>query len=88
MSIGSSIGCWSIQSAEGVFQVKVNIPTHFGGTGKDQFAWMLCDAPSIVYALAKLGVKDRRVKVAAKYLAEPDSRQWLAVRGLAGGGQV
>jgi hypothetical protein len=57
------------QAAEGVFQVKVNIPTHFGGTGKDQFAWMLCDAPSIVYALVKLGVKDRRVKAAAKYLA-------------------
>jgi len=57
------------QSAEGVLQVKVNIPTHFGGTGKDQFAWMLCDAPSIVYALAKLGVKDRRVKAAARHLA-------------------
>jgi hypothetical protein len=57
------------QAAEGVFQVKVNIPTHFGGTGQDQLAWMLCDAPSIVYALAKLGVKDRRVKAAAKYLA-------------------
>ena len=57
------------QSAEGAFQVKVNIPTHFGGTGKDQFAWMLCDAPSVVYALVKLGVKDRRVKVAAKHLA-------------------
>ncbi len=57
------------QSVEGVFQVKVNIPTHFGGTGQDQFAWMLCDAPSIVYALVKLGVKDRRVKIAAKYLA-------------------
>jgi hypothetical protein len=57
------------QSAEGVFQVKVNIPAHFGGTGKDQFAWMLCDAPSIVYALVKLDVKDRRVKAAAKYLA-------------------
>lgn len=57
------------QSAEGVFQVKVNIPTHFGGTGKDQLAWMLCDAPSIVSALVKLGVKDRRVKMAAKYLA-------------------
>ena len=56
-------------SAEGVFQMKVNIPTHFGGTGKDQFAWMLCDAPSVVYALVKLGVKDRRVKAAAKYLA-------------------
>jgi len=57
------------QAVEGVFQVKVNIPAHFGGTGKDQFAWMLCDAPSVVYALVKLGVKDRRVKAAAKYLA-------------------
>ena len=57
------------QAVEGVFQVRVNIPTHFGGTGKDQFAWMLCDAPSIVYALVKLGVKDRRVKAAAKHLA-------------------
>lgn len=56
------------QSAEGAFQVLVNIPTHFGGTGKDQLAWMLCDAPSIVYALAKMGVKDRRVKIAAKHL--------------------
>jgi hypothetical protein len=57
------------QSAEGAFQLKVNIPTHFGGTGQDQLAWMLCDTPSIVYALVKLGVKDRRVKAAAKYLA-------------------
>jgi hypothetical protein len=42
--------------------VKVNIPTHFGGTGKDQLAWLLCDAPSPVYALTKLGVRDRRHK--------------------------
>ncbi len=56
------------QSAEGAFQVRVNIPAHFGGTGKDQLAWMLCDAPSIVYALAKMGVKDRRVKIAAQHL--------------------
>lgn len=57
------------QAAEGMFQVRVNIPAHFGGTGQDQFAWMLCDAPSLVYALAKLGVKDRRVKTATRYLA-------------------
>lgn len=57
------------QAADDVFQVKVNIPTRFGGTGQDQFAWMLCDAPSIVYALRKLGVTDRRVKAAAQQLA-------------------
>jgi hypothetical protein len=56
-------------SAEGVFQVKVNIAPHFGGTGQDQLAWLLCDAPSIVYALLKLGVKNRRVQVAARQLA-------------------
>lgn len=57
------------QAAEGVFQVKVNIALRFGGTGQDQLAWLLCDAPSIVYALLKLGVKDRRVQAAAKQLA-------------------
>jgi hypothetical protein len=57
------------QSADGAFQVRVNIPTRFGGTGKDQSAWMLCDAPSILYALVKMGVKDRRVTIAAKHLA-------------------
>lgn len=56
-------------SAEGMFQVLVNIPIRFGGAGQDQFTWMLCDAPSIIYALAKLGVKDRRVTIAAKHLA-------------------
>jgi hypothetical protein len=58
-----------LQSAEGVLQVKVNIPARFGGAGKDQLAWMLCDAPLLVNALAKLGVKDRRAKIAAKHLA-------------------
>ncbi len=45
-------------SAEGPFQLTVNIPTHFGGTGQDQGAWALCDAPLLVYALAKFGLKD------------------------------
>lgn len=46
------------QSSEGPFQVLVNIPVHFGGTGKDQWAWALCDAPLIVYALTKFGLGD------------------------------
>ena len=41
-------------SPESEFQVMVNIPTHFGGTGKDEWAWMLCDAPTVLYALVKL----------------------------------
>lgn len=58
------------QSAEGPFQVIVNIPTRFGGSGTDEFNWALCDAPLVVYALAKLGLAgDGRVQAAADYMA-------------------
>lgn len=57
------------QSAEGPFQLPMNIPVHYGGTGEDQWAWALCDAPLIVYALVKLGVENEPVVQAAiKYL--------------------
>jgi hypothetical protein len=59
------------QSAQGPFQVLMNIPTHFGGTGKDQWAWALCDAPLITYALIKFGLgQDPRVQAALSHLAE------------------
>jgi hypothetical protein len=58
------------QSGEGPFQLPMNIPTHFGGTGQDQWAWALCDAPLIVYALAKFGLENESaVKAATQYLA-------------------
>ncbi len=57
------------QSAEGPFQVLMNVPKHFGGNGKDEWAWALCDAPTIVYALVKFGLRDDpRVQRAADYL--------------------
>jgi hypothetical protein len=59
------------QSAEGPFQLPVNIPTHYGGKGQDQWAWALCDAPLIVYALAKFGLgNEPAVKSAVKCLVE------------------
>jgi hypothetical protein len=58
------------QSDEGPFQLPTNIPTHFGGTGQDQWAWALCDAPLIVYALAKFGLQNNlAVRAAANHLA-------------------
>lgn len=58
------------QSAEGPFQLPMNIPTHYGGTGQDQWAWALCDAPLIVYSLVKLGLENETVVQAAiRYLA-------------------
>ncbi len=61
---------FSHQSTEGPFQLSTNIPTHFGGTGSDQWAWALCDAPLIVYALVKFGLHDQpELRSAAEYLA-------------------
>ncbi len=57
------------QSTEGPFQLQANIPAHYGGTGEDAWAWALCDAPLILYALALFGLQDdARVKVATTYL--------------------
>jgi hypothetical protein len=46
----------SNQSIEGIFQVRVNIKPAYGGSGEDQYAWMLCDAPLITYSLLKFGL--------------------------------
>jgi len=57
------------QSAEGPFQLSANIPVHFGGSGQDQWAWALCDAPLLVYALVKFGLQNEpAVKRALEYL--------------------
>ena len=45
-------------SAEGPPEIVVNIPRAFGGTGIDTPAWLLCDAPVTLYALARMGWRD------------------------------
>lgn len=44
-------------SKDGVLQMPSNIPTVFGGTGKDAWAWILCDAPRLYFALIKMGAR-------------------------------
>jgi hypothetical protein len=57
------------QSPEGPFQVQVNISPRYGGTGQDQWAWMLCDAPLVQYALHQFGLQDHpQVKAALVHL--------------------
>jgi hypothetical protein len=57
------------KSDEGPFQLPTNVPKHFGGSGIDMWAWALCDAPVIIYSLAKFGYdKDAKVQNAVKYL--------------------
>jgi hypothetical protein len=48
----------SHQSPEGAFQSVVNIAQAFGGSGEDQWAWLLCDAPTLLYSLLAMGLAD------------------------------
>jgi len=56
-------------SPEGPFEILTNIPVRFGGSGKDSYAWTLCDSPTITYALLRFGLQDNNmVKHAVSYL--------------------
>jgi hypothetical protein len=57
------------QSDEGSFTLPMNIPQHFGGSGTDEWAWALCDAPVVLYSLVKMGYSDdARVRKAINYV--------------------
>lgn len=57
------------QDKVGPFFTLSNYPTHFGGSGKDEWLWALCDAPMLTYALAKMGLAgDPRVISSLDYL--------------------
>jgi hypothetical protein len=58
------------QSPQGPFQLLLNTPEHFGGSGQDEWAWMLCDSPNLVYALSRIGLGDdpRTQRAIAKLL--------------------
>ena len=45
------------QSSDGIIRLPVVVPVHFGGSGREEAAWALCDAPLILYSLAKMGLK-------------------------------
>jgi len=57
------------QSSEGAFQSMVNIPRAFGGTDEDMWTWILCDTPTLLYALLAMGFhQDNRVQKAVEHL--------------------
>lgn len=59
------------QTSEGALQSLLNIPPRWGGTGEDQWLWMSCDTPSLLYALLAMGLDhDSRVQRAVTHLAE------------------
>ncbi|MCF8358910.1 MAG: hypothetical protein K9H26_09140 [Prolixibacteraceae bacterium] len=57
------------QSADGPFQIIGNIPTAFGGSGKNEELWMLCDTPLLTYSLIKMGLgENEKITESVKYL--------------------
>ena len=66
------------QSPEGAFQSTVNISRAFGGTGEDTWTWVLCDAPTLLYSLLTMGVRDdERVQRAVAHLVgQIDENGW------------
>ena len=59
----------SHQAAEGAFETLANYPKAFGGSGEDDWAWIACDAPTLLYTLLAMGlVDDARVQRAVDHL--------------------
>ncbi|MFH0761170.1 MAG: hypothetical protein V2A67_06675 [Bacteroidota bacterium] len=54
-------------SPAGPFQVLMNIPKHFGGTGEDTWTWAICDAPVLLEFLCRFGYSDNPQVLAAIY---------------------
>lgn len=54
----------------GIPQLPMNIPKAYGGTGNQIWAWALCDAPTTLYSLLKMGYSDQYINNAIKFLAD------------------
>jgi hypothetical protein len=58
------------QSDNGPFNILINVPKKFGGTGEAVMSWVMSDAPVIIYSLLKLckGIDDK-IRRAIEYIA-------------------
>ena len=63
------------QAPDGPFQVRIMIPPAFGGDGVARWDWVATDAPLVLFALLRLGVRNKRVMKGVQHLrsriAEP-----------------
>jgi len=66
------------RSPEGALQSVLNISPRFGGSGEDTWAWLACDAPTLLYALLSFGLgDDPRLQQAGEHLADlVDDNGW------------
>jgi hypothetical protein len=66
------------RAADGALQSVLNVAPAFGGTGEDTWSWVLCDAPTLLYALLALGVEQEAgVQAAVTHLVNgADEAGW------------
>ena len=58
-------------SPEGAIQSLINIPKAFGGTNEDLWTWILCDTPTLLYALLAYGLEEEvSIKKSVQHLAD------------------
>jgi hypothetical protein len=69
------------QSPEGAFQTQMRLHERFGGKDADQWTWMACDAPTLLYALLSMGLdRDAHIQQAVEHLVElVDENGWRCV---------
>jgi hypothetical protein len=48
------------RSNAGICRMPTNIPVQYGGTGTEQWAWALCDAPLLLYSLEKMRINEEK----------------------------
>jgi hypothetical protein len=46
---------------DGIPCIEADVPVAYGGSGETTKAWALCDAPSTLYSLVRLGIVDERI---------------------------
>lgn len=66
------------RSADGALLSVLNVAPAFGGTGEDTWSWVLCDAPTLLYALLALGLgQEAGVQAAVTHLVNAvDEAGW------------
>lgn len=71
------------QSPEGALQTQIYVPRATGGNDAGVMSWMICDTPTLLYTLLKLGMQDHpAVQRAIEHLLKVvDDNGWRCIGG-------
>ena len=65
------------RSSDGFLLTKILIPTNFGGSGRPEWTWILCDMPTLLYSLLQMGIDPETLRPAIDgLLGLADANGW------------